>query len=226
MLDTLKQVETPEGVILLLRPAGAVPRAAAWAIDAIFRFAIYLLFAAALGMMGVAGVGVTLILMFLLYWFYMVLFECLNQGRTPGKLAMGLRVVSADALPVSWTASVVRNLLRVADMLPALYAFGLASMLLGRDSRRLGDRVAGTLVVHDRPPRKVAAPKEVEVMRPPFLLSTEEQVTLLGFAERSNYLTDARQMELADLLEPVTGLTGPKAVKRLLAYAGWIAGRR
>jgi hypothetical protein len=156
----------------------------------------------------------------------MVLFECLNHGRTPGKLAMGLRVVSADALPVGWTASLVRNLLRVADMLPALYAFGLASILIGRDGKRLGDRVAGTLVVHDRAARKASTPKADEAIRPPFTLSTEEQVTLLGFAERSGYLTEARQMELADLLQPVTGLTGPKAVERLLAYAGWIAGRR
>lgn len=226
MLDTLKQVETPEGVILLLRPAGVVPRAAAWAIDGVFRFAIFVLFSSVLGALGVAGTGIIFVTMFLLYWFYMVLFECLNHGRTPGKLAMGLRVVSTDALPVSWTASVVRNLLRVADMLPALYAFGLASMLIGRDSRRLGDRVAGTLVVHDRPPRKAGMPRNVEAQRPPFLLTTGEQVTLLSFAERSNYLTEARQMELADLLEPVTGLTGPKAVKRMLAYAGWIAGRR
>src|SRR5690349_22563813 len=112
MLDTLKQVETPEGVILLLRPAGVVPRATAWMIDAIFRFAIFLLFSSILGALGVAGTGVMFVMMFLLYWFYMVLFECLNHGRTPGKLAMGLRVVNADALPVSWTASVVRNLLR------------------------------------------------------------------------------------------------------------------
>ena len=226
MLDTLRQVETPEGVILFLRPAGVVPRAAAWAIDALFRFAIYLMCATLLGLLGVAGLGISMLVMFLLYWFYMVLFECLNHGRTPGKLAMGLRVVSADALPVGWTASLVRNLLRVADMMPALYGFGLASMLLGRDFKRLGDRVAGTLVVHDRPARKTAMPESGQAIRPPFTLSTEEQVTLLSFAERSAYLTDARQMELADLLEPVTGLTGPKAVKRLLAYAGWIAGRR
>jgi uncharacterized RDD family membrane protein YckC len=226
MLDTLRQVETPEGVILFLRPAGVVPRGAAWAIDALFRFVLYLVCATLFGVMGVAGFGITALVMFLLYWFYMVLFECLNHGRTPGKLAMGLRVVSADALPVGWIASLVRNLLRVADMLPALYGFGLASMLVGRDGKRLGDRVAGTLVVHDQPVRKAVVPKPEQAIRPPFTLSTEEQVTLLSFAERSGYLTDARQMELADLLEPVTGLTGPKAVKRLLAYAGWIAGRR
>jgi uncharacterized RDD family membrane protein YckC len=226
MLDTLKQVETPEGVTLFLRPAGLAPRATAWFIDATFRFGIYMLLSAVLGILHVVGIGIFMIAMFLLYWFYMVLFECLNQGRTPGKMIMGLRVVNDDALPVTWIASLVRNLLRVADMFPALYAFGLTSMLLDRDSRRLGDRVAGTLVVHDPRPPKLTPPKAVEPIRPPLALSTEDQVTLLSFAERSGYLTAGRQMELADCLEPVTGLTGPKAVKRLLAYASWIAGHQ
>lgn len=226
MLDTLVQVETPEGVTLPLRPAGMVPRATAWFVDAVVRLCLFGVASGLLGLLGVAGQGIALLDMFLIYWFYMVLFEALNQGRTPGKMMMGLRVVNANGLPVTWMASIVRNLLRTVDMFPILYGFGLASMLLDADFRRLGDRVAGTLVVHERVALKGNFPKDVEAVRPPSPLSTAEQIALLNFAERSGYLTQARQMELADILEPYTGLTGPKAVKRLLGYAVSIAGRR
>lgn len=226
MLDTLMQVETPEGVTLPLRPAGVVPRAAAWFIDAFVRLCMFGAMSALLGVLGVAGEGIALLDLFLIYWFYMVLFEGLNQGRTPGKMVLGLRVVNANGLPVAWVPSVVRNLLRTVDMLPILYGFGLSAMLLDREFRRLGDRVAGTLVVHERAPLRGRFPKDVQAVRPPGLLSTAEQITLLNFAERAGYLTAARQMELAEVLEPYTGLTGPKAVKRLLGYAAFIAGRQ
>jgi hypothetical protein len=141
-------------------------------------------------------------------------------------MVLGLRVINDNGLPVTWIPSLVRNLLRTVDMFPVLYGFGLVSMLLDADFRRLGDRVAGTLVVHERVPLKGRFPEDVEPVRPPVLLSTAEQITLLNFAERSGYITDARRMELADIMEPYTGLTGPRAVKRLLGYAGFIAGRR
>jgi uncharacterized RDD family membrane protein YckC len=225
MLDTLTQVETPEGVTLPLRPAGVVPRAAAWVIDALIRLCLFGTVSAVMKVLGAAGAGIAFLDLFLIYWFYMVLFEGLNQGRTPGKMALGLRVVNDNGLPVTWVPSLVRNLLRTVDMFPVLYGFGLTSMLLDRRSRRLGDRVAATLVVHERVPLRGRFPEHLDPQRPPFLLSTAEQIALLNFAERSDYLTPARQMELADILEPLNGLTGPKAVKRLLGYAGFIAGR-
>lgn len=226
MLDTLMQVETPEGVTLPLRPAGVVPRAAAWFIDAFIRLCMFGAMSGLLAALGAAGTGIALLDLFLIYWFYMVLFEGLNRGRTPGKMMMGLRVVNANGLPVTWLPSLVRNLLRTVDMLPFLYGFGLTSMLLDREFRRLGDRVAGTLVVHGRVPLKGQFPKDVRAVRPPGILSTAEQIVLLNFAERSGYLTPARQMELADIMEPYTGVTGPKAVQRLLGYAAFIAGRQ
>jgi len=225
MLDTLTQVETPEGVTLPLRPAGVVPRAAAWFIDALIRLCLLGMTSAIMNLLGAAGAGIALLEMFLVYWFYMVLFEGLNQGRTPGKLALGLRVINDNGLPVTWIPSLTRNLLRTVDMFPVLYGFGLASMLLDSRFRRLGDRVAATLVVHERVPLRGRFPQDLEPQRPPVLLSTAEQIALLNFAERSGYLTPARQMELADVLEPLSGLTGPKAVKRLLGYAGFIVGR-
>lgn len=225
MLDTLRQVETPEGVTLYLRIAGVVPRAAAWAVDAAIRFFLAMMVLSILGAVGKGGVGIALMFIFVVYWFYPVLFEVLNRGRTPGKILMNLRVVNDNALPVGWMASLIRNLLRTVDMFPILYGFGLVSMLLDRDFRRLGDRVAGTLVVHEGRPQRSSVPKVARAAMPPVPLGTEDQVALLSFAERTGYLTAERQNELADILAPVTGQAGEAGVRQLIAYASWIAGR-
>ena len=115
-------------------------------------------------MLALAGLGQGLMLLgfFLLEWFYPVFFE-LRSGATPGKRAMGLRVVHDDGTPVGAVASVIRNLLRVADFLPLFYAAGLVSCLVDRDFRRLGDLAAGTLVVHSEPPLK---PQGIRNARP------------------------------------------------------------
>ncbi len=226
MLDTLRQVETPEGVTLNLRVAGVAPRAAAWAVDALIRFILFSILATVFAtLLGKGGVGLVFLTLFVLFWFYMVLFEALNQGRTPGKLIMGIRVVSDNALPVSWTGSVVRNLLRTVDMFPVFYGFGLVAMLLDRDFRRLGDRVAGTLVVYDQHPGRSSAPRATQAVPPVLALTTDEQVALLSFAERAGHLTDERQAELAGILQPLTGRRGEASVQLLLGYANWIAGR-
>lgn len=225
MLDTLRQVETPEGVTLYLRIAGVVPRAAAWAVDAVIRFFLAMIVLSILGAVGKGGMGIALMFIFVVYWFYPVLFEVLNRGRTPGKILMNLRVVNDNALPVGWMASLNRNLLRTVDMFPVLYGFGLVSMLLDRDFRRLGDRVAGTLVVHDGRPHRSSVPKVTRAAVPPVPLGTEDQVALLSFAERTGYLTAERQNELADILVPVTGQAGEAGVRQLIAYASWITGR-
>jgi len=76
--------------------------------------------------------------------------------ETVGQLgrSMGLRVIAANGAPVGWLAAFTRNLLRVVDMLPLAYAAGLVSSLVDPWGRRLGDMVAGTLVVHERPVEK------------------------------------------------------------------------
>ncbi|MEP6907137.1 MAG: RDD family protein, partial [Pseudoxanthomonas sp.] len=159
MLDTYREVITPEGVALHLPAAGPVPRAVAWVIDLAIRLAILLLIGMLLGLLGAAGQGLYLILTFLIFWAYPILFEALWQGQTPGKKAMSLRVVSNNGAPVGWLAAITRNLLRTVDMLPFGYAAGLVACLADPYARRLGDMVAGTLVVHhERERRQAAAP--------------------------------------------------------------------
>ena len=81
---------------------------------------------------------------------YFVLFESLNAGRTPGKAMTGLRVVRVTGGPVGLRASLLRNVVRLVDWLPGLYAVGAILILATRNHQRLGDMLAGTLVVRER----------------------------------------------------------------------------
>jgi uncharacterized RDD family membrane protein YckC len=226
MLDTLRQVETPEGVALNLRCAGVMPRALAWLIDLLIRLAFAFAVLSVLGLLGGAGVGVALVLLFLVLWAYPIAFEVWRDGKTPGKSSLGLKVVNDNGTPVTWLPSVVRNLMRTVDMLPVLYGFGLASSLLDPASRRLGDHVAGTLVVYDeRAPARPPAPDALP-QRPSLPLQLDEQRAIIAFAERAPLTTPERQAELAEVLEPVTGARGRDAVAAVLGMANYLLGRR
>ena len=140
MLDTVREVHTPEGVALRLPAAGPIPRALAWAIDFGIRMGLLMAASMVLGIMGEAGTGLYLVLLFAVFWLYPILCEGLFDGQTPGKRALDLRVVSSDGAPVGWLAACVRNLMRTVDMLPFGYACGLVSGLVDpwgrRNSRR------------------------------------------------------------------------------------------
>jgi uncharacterized RDD family membrane protein YckC len=234
MIDSARAIETPEGVLLELRLAGPVVRALAWAIDMAIRFAVYLVLGLLLPLLGGAGMGLWLILLFLLEWFYPVAFEVLARGQTVGKMALGIRVLCDDGTPVGWYPSTVRNFLKFVDFLPILYGAGLLSMLLQRDFKRLGDLAAGTIVVYTerRVPRQSRPGPEAEadladpLSLPPLPLTLEEQQALVAFAARRRELTAERAEELAELLEPLTGLHGPEAVNRLRRLASSYAGER
>ncbi|MFT3755381.1 MAG: RDD family protein [Pseudoxanthomonas sp.] len=226
MLDTYREVVTPEGVALHLPAAGPVPRALAWLIDLALRMALLIVASILLGVLGRAGQGVYLIVLFLIYWAYPILLETLWNGQTVGKKALSLRVVSASGAPVGWLAAIVRNLLRVVDMLPFGYMAGLLSSLADPHGRRLGDLVADTLVVHDERRREhVAAPFNA-VLMPPAGLRPAEQAAIVAFGERAPKLNPARQVELADIVEPLTGARGQAGVLRLYGMANGLLGRR
>src|SRR5579862_5266781 len=110
MLDTLRSVETPEGIELELPVAGPVPRFLAWLLDFAIRLAVYVAAFTVLAIAGVAGLGAGMILGFLVEWFYPVLFEVFWNGQTPGKRALGLRVLSDDGTPEGWRAAMLRSL--------------------------------------------------------------------------------------------------------------------
>lgn len=196
----------------------------AWSIDFLIRIALYVLVSMLLRLLGEFGMGVFLIFVFLIEWFYPVLFEVYWQGATPGKRKMNIMVVHDDSTPVAWSASLLRNLLRAVDILPFLYGFGLVSMLANQRFKRLGDMGAGTLVVYRENRVPYQAVESVDALAPKMAFSLDEQHAILNFAERGRKLSDERQVELADILGPVTGVTGTEGVRRLHQYANWLQG--
>lgn len=220
-LDTVTYYETPEGIILRLKIAGPVSRACAWLIDALIKIGIGFALLMILSILKEAGIGIYLVCMFLIEWFYPVVFE-VTSGATPGKKAMDLLVINDNGTPVSFTSSALRNLLRAADFLPFGYGFGLISMLINKDFKRLGDLAAGTLVVHDEKNGKIKNIQDAKPIQPPADLRVNEQRTLLDFSERSLTLSRERSIELANILHELTGKKGQEALDELNAYANWI----
>ncbi len=222
-LDTSHHVATPEGVELNLRVAGPVPRALAWLIDLAWRLAALLVLAFVASVLGEVGTAVFLLSWFALEWLVPAYFESRSRGATPGKRAMGLMVVRDDGAPCTLGPALTRNLLRFADFLPLFYFGGLTAMLCNRQFKRLGDFVAGTLVVYADPATVARQIPTMEPLRPPIALKPEEARTVLDFAERAAALGPARAEELASLVTPLLRDNTPP-VQQLTQYANYLVG--
>ena len=151
-LDTVAEIETPEHIRFRYQLAGPARRMVAYLIDLTIRGIIVGLVILVLSLSSVLvsdgfSVGATLLLVFAIEWGYYVLCESLWSGRTPGKRSMNLRVLKEGGYPTGFLDIALRNLLRAADFLPMAYSVGLAVMGLDARFRRLGDMVAGTIVV-------------------------------------------------------------------------------
>lgn len=238
LLDTTASVETPERVRFRYRLAGPGRRAAAWLVDTLVRVVVFVLMAfgvlltAGSEVLFGAGMGLMLVVAFLLEWFYGVFFETLLAGRTPGKMLLDLRVVRGDGSPGRFPDFLLRNLLRGIDFLPLLFGVGVAVMLVDRRMRRLGDLVADTVVVAESRATVLGA----VILDPP--LSEEERRSLPArvdlrrdevqliedFLRRRPRLGAERAEELAWLLGPRlserTGIRAP-TWERVLALA-WV----
>jgi uncharacterized membrane protein SpoIIM required for sporulation/uncharacterized RDD family membrane protein YckC len=194
-------VETPEHVDVHFELAGVGSRMAAALLD------LFLLWVSMIGLViiyswldflrGLAGgwaSALVVLLLFLLFWGYFTLFEALNTGRTPGKQALGIRVVMDTGRPVTAGAAVVRNLVRLLDCYFPILPFvpALVMMFVNRSNKRLGDMAAGTIVVRDRPTawtigaRTESEPEIIEAGPPE--LSEEEFRLLDRFLGRLNEL--------------------------------------
>jgi len=161
MLDDELVIETPERVELHYVLASVGNRFLAAAIDHLIQIIAIIIIVVAAGAlsdwqvfasMGVWAAALMVLAVFGLYWGYFVVFETLWSGQTPGKKVMRLRVVREDGRPVRFFEVFVRNVLRVAiDFNPApSYAIGVVSIIFSARSKRVGDFVAGTVVVKER----------------------------------------------------------------------------
>ena len=171
-VTTALYIETPENVVLNYQLAGPTVRGLAYLLDLLVRLAIilvlglFLMFAANLWSGGVSS-GMFLVLLFFIDWFYFVFSEVYFHGKSIGKHALGLRVIHVRGYPVSFWPSCLRNLLRAADSLPFLFhGVGFISILVTKRGQRLGDLVARTVVIAERPVRLPKEPIILEKIQP------------------------------------------------------------
>lgn len=136
---------------------------------------------------GIGFVVLYLVGAFVIDWAYFAGTEVAMNGRTPGKKAIGLRVVTRDGGTAGTSALLTRNLLRTVDLL-----VGVPMMMIDPLSRRLGDRLANTLVVHDRPD-----PEEVVVRRVPRNWRAEDVALVEALLRRASDLEPARAEAMA-----------------------------
>jgi len=239
-LDTDVAIEAPEHIVFSHRIAGPGRRAIAHVIDlvicygAVFIFAVVLVFASggaaavsgAVGGLEGVGIGLILLAVFAAQWLYFVAWEGLT-GRTPGKSALRLRVLTTSGRPIHFTDAALRNILRAADALPNAYVVGLASMALTKRFQRLGDLVAGTMVIIE--PKASAAvpirlwpaasPEELAGVPDEVALDADERAAIELLLRRRGALGEPREWELATMitgaLEQRFGYRGKDPVRTL-----------
>ncbi|MGQ9675329.1 MAG: RDD family protein [Chloroflexota bacterium] len=212
---------TPENVPIDFELAGVGSRFAAALIDNLILFAVEVgllivasIFAALVPPLAATSASIWVIALVTLLLFatligYPLLFELIWNGQTPGKRLIGIRMVRDDGGPITGTAAVIRNVVRIIDFLPAYYIIGIIVMLIDRKSRRLGDLAAGTLCVKERrditvdkltAPRHQPLPDQHIVdgdLRSLDRLSYEDRHLVQEYLFRRNQMTSAAAEELA-----------------------------
>ncbi len=216
-LDTIATIDSPEHVRFEYRLAGPARRGLAYVIDLLIKITVVAVVAGLVILGGLdadvlAGwsMGIVLVVAFVIEWGYNVGFESIANGRTPGKRMLRMRVVKEGGHPIDFTDALLRNLLRAADFLPFAYALGMVVMGLDPRFRRLGDLVAGTMVVveegsHVAAPLTLSPPPsatELAAMPAAARLLAPEREALDLFVRRLARLGPARADELATLVLP------------------------
>jgi uncharacterized RDD family membrane protein YckC len=131
---------------------------------------------------------------------YFSLWESLTRGLTPGKYVMRLRVVGPNGQPIDFKTAVLRNLLRIVDVLPASYCVGLIAIILSKRSQRLGDVAAGSLVIRTDRVERPREPELPEGLEP--LALSREQLARLGTRELTLVRSALRRLEGAGIARP------------------------
>ncbi|MFZ3215618.1 MAG: RDD family protein [Candidatus Acidiferrales bacterium] len=207
-------IETPEQTALEFPIAGVGSRFLAFGLDSMIQVLASLVVGIGLGLgpgwirLGswlprVWAVSIIVIFFFALYFGYFAFFEAIWNGQTPGKRLCGIRVIKETGRPITPVEAVARNLLRIVDQLPAFYGVGITSVLLSKQGKRLGDFVAGTIVVHERAlqdvkplwqPAQSAAPLHSGTQQ----ISGEELALIEAFLNRRYELDPAVRFRMAE----------------------------
>ena len=199
-------LDTPEHVRLDYVLADLGSRASALLLDllivvgilSLITLAVFLLRRVGLDFLSLGGT-ILILAIFVLVWGYFMLFEGLSGGRTPGKRVLGLRVIHVGGEPLSFQGAVLRNLIRLVDLQPGGTGMaGAVSILVNSRAQRLGDIVAGTLVVRDAAAGKILELDELpstRVGRP--ILSVERFELLASYVSRRSGLSSEDRSRLA-----------------------------
>ena len=207
-LDSIIQVVTPENIAFEYRLAGPFRRLPALIIDYSIRFFAQTMILMILGMtVGLVSEGLAIYLVllswFVIEWFYGALFETFMNGQTPGKWICSIRVLTDRGQPINGMQAVLRNILRVADLLLGVVA--LSVMTMNRRYQRLGDLVCGTIVVvEDRQwltgVAKLDDPRAIQLaayLPPNFVVSKSLGRALSTYVERRRFFSPPRRREVA-----------------------------
>jgi len=217
-LDEVVAIETPEMVLVSYTIAGVGSRVAAAVIDMLICIVAFIAVAVAASFADSKAdsgkmttsisaawvIAIMFLVQFSILWGYYVLFEGLRDGQTPGKKAMRLRVVMDAGYSISFSASAVRNIIRLLDMQPGIFGgVGVISIAASRSGKRIGDMIAGTMVVKEQPISIVVPARsedqEARLARtkPTSVLSETELDVLTRFVDRRNAIASADRARLA-----------------------------
>ena len=210
-------IETPEQTSIEFPLAGIGSRFIAVLLDLLFQAgavtALVLIFFGLTAVTGLFGVGrhptagvwiaaILILLYFVLMYGYFILFEAIWSGQTPGKRITHLRVIKDTGQPITTIDSVGRNLMRIVDQLPFAYGIGVLCAWISPQSKRLGDYVAGTVVVHENSLQTVApqwqSPEQPAMHQYGASRLTPEEFALIeAFLSRRNALDAGVRYETA-----------------------------
>ena len=162
---------------------------------------------------------------------YFLFFEALWSGQTPGKRRQGLRVVRIDGQPIGWLESSIRNILRAVDLLVGLYPVGIVVVFLSPNNQRIGDYAAGTVVIVERKRSVPGDRKQIhtaQVLTGPEIewyvarLKPAQYQVLRSFLERRDQMEQGPRHELARLLSHQLLKQMPKSARMSISYESFI----
>ena len=231
-------IETPEHTTLEFPLAGIGSRALALMIDTLLQFGALILLGILAGLIAYAGFfpklgkqwvyAIFIFVGFLVEVAYFAFFEIVWNGQTPGKRWTHLRVIADSGRPVDAQSAILRNLVRIVDALPSLYAAGIVTSLISSQNKRIGDYVAGTVVVHEKALEGVspwvapAAPLQATA-RPVELTGAQLQLVEAFLERRDSFPEDVRRSmarQIAERLgqdQPQDALHTPEKLLETLA---------
>jgi len=213
----------------------------------LLQLAAYIVIGMVAGLAGVAGfipklgtqwvIAISIFVAFLVQFGYYSFFEAIWNGQTPGKRWTHLRVMQDSGRPITPYDAILRNLVRLVDWMPTLYAVGIVTILISREKKRVGDYAAGTVVVHEKPLQGVSsiwaatapspsAVQTVSALSSVQLSADELQLIETFFERRASLEADVRRsmarqiaIKLGDRLN-ISSEQRPDAEKFLEALAG------